>query len=201
MAVRSNHLPMGSKKRISLLAMTDIKCWRRGDARELMMARPESQASPQRGRIVDARGIRVTQLDPIALLLLHKYDIVDADSLRTIADTKGVRVTRGEKAALIGGACAALLVIALFVYALISGDIRDATIAKSSGLLYLCSVFWIIWFAIKRKRFKYVAAAMLEQRRCPHCGYDLRSLPTEASDGVTICPECGCAWQLGGASD
>jgi transcription initiation factor TFIIIB Brf1 subunit/transcription initiation factor TFIIB len=37
---------------------------------------------------------------------------------------------------------------------------------------------------------------MLEHRRCPHCGYDLRMLPTDPDDGSTVCPECGCAWGL-----
>jgi ribosomal protein S27AE len=37
---------------------------------------------------------------------------------------------------------------------------------------------------------------MLEHRRCPHCGYDLRGLPDESNDGATICPECGSAWIL-----
>jgi hypothetical protein len=37
---------------------------------------------------------------------------------------------------------------------------------------------------------------MLKHRRCPHCGYDLSNLPTDPEDGVTGCPECGCAWML-----
>ena len=37
--------------------------------------------------------------------------------------------------------------------------------------------------------------------RCPHCGYDIRGLPTDPEDGATICPECGCAWQLDGKAE
>ena len=51
---------------------------------------------------------------------------------------------------------------------------------------------------IKRSRFGKVAVAMLMRLRCPHCGYDLRLLPTDPADGATVCPECGCAWQLAG---
>jgi hypothetical protein len=149
-------------------------------------------------RIKDARGRKVTQLDPIALHLLRRHDVIDADVLRALANEKGVRIKLGERAALIGGICGALLVIFLFTHALITGDIRDAPFAKSSGLLYLCSIPWIIWFGIKRKRFGNVAAAMLKHLRCPHCGYDLRMLPTDSQDGATVCPECGCAWRLEG---
>ena len=37
---------------------------------------------------------------------------------------------------------------------------------------------------------------MLQHLRCPHCGYDLRLLPTDPKDGASVCPECGCAWRL-----
>jgi hypothetical protein len=164
------------------------------------MAAPEPGTLQTGGRIQDAHGAKVTQLDPIALLVLRRHDVIDADTLRAITNAKGVRVTKGERAALIGAVCVALLVVGLFTHASITGDIRDATFAKSAGLLYLCSIFWIVWFAIKRRRFGHVAAAMLAQRRCPHCGYDLRALPAEAQDGATVCPECGCAWHLEGVT-
>ena len=35
---------------------------------------------------------------------------------------------------------------------------------------------------------------MLQHRRCPHCGYDLRGLPPDPHDRAVVCPECGCAW-------
>ncbi len=31
---------------------------------------------------------------------------------------------------------------------------------------------------------------------CASCGYDLRMLPADPVDGVTVCPECGCRWKL-----
>jgi hypothetical protein len=138
----------------------------------------------------------MTQVDPIALYLLQQHNVIDADTLRAIANEKGVRVVVGERAALIGGLCGALLVTSLFTFELITGGIRDASMAKSAGLLYLCSLPWIIWYGIKRKRFGNVAAAMLRHRRCPHCAYDLRLLPAESANGATVCPECGCAWML-----
>ena len=152
-------------------------------------------------RIKDARGRQITQLDPVALYLLRQHSVIDADTLHTIANTKGVRITTVERAALIGGLCCALLVISLFTHGLITGDIRDATIAKSSGLLYLCSIPWIIWYVIKRRRFGNVTATMISHLHCPHCGYDLRMLHVDPADGATICPECGCAWRLEGKTE
>jgi hypothetical protein len=148
------------------------------------------------GRIKDARGRRVTQLDPIALYLLRRHDVIEADALKAIANEKGVRIAAREHVALVGGLCGVLLVIVFFTHALITGDIRDATYAKMGSLLWFCAIPWIIWFALKRKRFGAVAAAMLKHRHCPHCGYDLRLLPVEPADGATVCPECGTAWRL-----
>lgn len=160
----------------------------------------KSDSSPRRaaGRIKDARGRTVTQLDPIALYVLRQHNVIEADTLRAIANAKGVRVALVERVALIGGLCGALAVITLFTFALITGDIRDAPLAKSSSLLYLCTLPWIIWYGIKRRRFGHVAAVMLSHQRCPHCGYDLRMLRTDPNDGATVCPECGCAWRLNG---
>ncbi len=153
------------------------------------------------GRIKDARGRKVTQLDPIALRLLRRHDVIDADALQAITNEDGVRITGWERAALIGGICGALLVISLFTHALITGDIRNARYAKSVGLLYLCSLPWIIWYGIKRKRFGHITVVMLRRRHCPHCGYDLRMLPVDPEDNVTVCPECGCAWRLEDSQD
>ena len=73
---------------------------------------------------------------------------------------------------------------------------RDAPSAKSVGLLCLCSRPGIIWYGIQRGRFGRLAAATLEHLLCLHCGYDIRGLPTDPADSVTIGPECGCAWHL-----
>ena len=39
-------------------------------------------------------------------------------------------------------------------------------------------------------------ATWIEHLRCPYCGYDIRGLPVDPSDGATVCPECGCAWRV-----
>jgi hypothetical protein len=147
-------------------------------------------------RIKDARGRSVTQLDPIGMYLLHQHEVIDADVLRTIAHEKGVRITAKERAGLIVGIVGALLVIGLFTHAFFTGDILDAAYAKSASLIFMCSIPWIVWHSIRRARFSQVTAVMLKYSRCPHCGYDLRLLPPDPTDGITVCPECGCAWEL-----
>ncbi len=44
-------------------------------------------------------------------------------------------------------------------------------------------------------RRKYVVAAMLGERRCPGCAYDLSGARVE-DDGCTVCGECGGAWKV-----
>lgn len=153
--------------------------------------------TPQKaGRVRDARGRSVMPLDPVAMRVLRQHDVVQADVLRAITNVKGVGITGKERVFLVVGAVAALTVIGLFTAAVITGDISSAPMAKSSSLVFMCSIPWIVWYNIRRARFGKVADAMLEHLRCPHCGYDLRMLPTDEADGATVCPECGCAWKL-----
>jgi len=160
------------------------------------MAEPESAPTPLAGRIKDARGRRVTQLDPVAIHLLRRPDIIDADTLRAIAHQKGVTISRGERLSLIGACVAVVLVVGLIIQSLIAGDFGSAPLARSSSLLMFCGFVWLYWVRAKWARFDHIAAAMLRHGRCPHCGYDLRFLPADAQDGATVCPECGCAWMF-----
>jgi hypothetical protein len=147
-------------------------------------------------RITDAHGRKVTQIDPVALYLLRDHAVIDADVLHTIAHEDGVRITGGERVWLIAGVGLVLLVAGLLIQSLVAGDFGSAPFARTSSLLMFCCFAWIYWLRAKWSRFGKVAVAMLKHRRCPHCGYDLRGLPTDDADGATICPECGCAWAL-----
>ena len=53
------------------------------------------------------------------------------------------------------------------------------------------------WISLRNARHKKIGKVMLQHRRCPHCGYDIRLLPANPEDDATVCPECGCAWKLG----
>jgi hypothetical protein len=165
--------------------------WKRG-----AMAEPKSSATRQAGCITDARGRKVTQLDPVAIYLLHQHDVIEAEVARAIANEKGVRIARGERVSLVLGVVAVLLVVGLIIQSLIVGDFGDAPLARTSSLLLFCVLTWVYWIRAKYNRFGKIAAAMLKYSRCPHCGYDLRMLPADPEDGATICPECGCAWKL-----
>ena len=55
---------------------------------------------------------------------------------------------------------------------------------------------WQFWRSARRGRAKHICRVMLQHLRCPHCGYDIRGLPTDPEDGATLCPERGCAWRL-----
>lgn len=137
-------------------------------------------------------------MDPVAMHLLHQHDVIQANVLRAIAREKGVRITRRERASLIVTVVGLLTVAGLFTHSLAVGDFAGGPLARSASLLFFCLPPWWVWNRLKRSRFGKVAAAMLKYSRCPHCGYDLRLLPTDPEDGATVCPECGCAWRLVG---
>jgi ssDNA-binding Zn-finger/Zn-ribbon topoisomerase 1 len=153
-------------------------------------------SSPRKGRIGDARGRKVTQLDPVGLYLLRQHDVIDADVLHAIAGEKRVRITTQERGLLVVGLAAMLAVASLFARELLIGGLADAPYAKFSSLTFFAILPLVFWFRIKRARFGHVVKAMLKYSRCPHCGYHLAHLPIDPADGATICPECGCAWRL-----
>ena len=147
--------------------------------------------------ITDARGRKVTQLDPVAMHLMRRHDMIEADVLRSIANEKGVRIAPLERIWLIAGIVADLLIGVLLIQSVFTGDFATAPYARSAAMVYFAAVPWIPWFRAKYIRFGSIAKAMLKYVRCPHCGYDLRGLPEDNGDSATVCPECGCAWQLG----
>ena len=53
---------------------------------------------------------------------------------------------------------------------------------------------WIYRYRIPRARREAIAAALLAERRCPSCAYDLAGAPPAA--GHVACPECGATWRL-----
>lgn len=59
--------------------------------------------------------------------------------------------------------------------------------------------FWVLLLSFKKtiRRTLWRALADRGIPCCTSCGYDLRLLPTQPEDGTTVCPECGCAWELG----
>jgi hypothetical protein len=152
------------------------------------------------GRIKDARGRQVTQLDPVMMHLKHQHAVIPAEPLGRIAHQVGIGMTRGNQIALWAGlVCTVAVGIALCI-----GFVRlaNGTIGarKFAGSLIPLSGVWLpvyaFWMGTRGVRFGRITGAMLEHRRCPHCGYDLRGLGADSEDGATVCPECGSAWTL-----
>jgi hypothetical protein len=52
-----------------------------------------------------------------------------------------------------------------------------------------------MWFIVQRGRHR-IARIVASHGYCATCGYALSDIPA-ASDGCTICPECGSAWRVG----
>jgi hypothetical protein len=154
---------------------------------------------PRTTPIQDARGRRITLLDPYELALLRRYTVIPADPLRTIADEVGFGLPKWQRRGYL--ACVSLF-LACIVFLVFWKLMRRTGIDAVERVLWPLNlaVFAIgavqFWRSGRRARAERVRVIMLKHLRCPHCGYDIRGLPTDAEDGATVCPECGCAWQL-----
>ena len=164
------------------------------------MVERDPPTTQQAGRIIDARGRTVSQLDPVMMHLLHRPGIIPSDVLREIAQEVGLGITRATRSAfwasIAGLACLGIALV-IGTTRLAGGSISTATFFRrllpfAGGLFG----FFGCWISLRNARHQKIGNVMLQQRRCPHCGYDLRLLPTDPADGATVCPECGCAWML-----
>jgi hypothetical protein len=167
----------------------------------MMTEDEQSCSSSHKWCIKDARGRKVRQLDPVSMHVLRQRGVIDAETLRKLA--VGIGVGWPVLVKLTFFVMLAFLIVCLLVTGVqfvregVSGTARLGTFAER--LLYLIpplAGLLMIWFVSARVRFKRIRKIILKYKRCPHCGYDLRMLPTDPEDGFTVCPECGCAWEL-----
>ncbi len=151
-------------------------------------------------------------LDPYALNLLRRHDVIPPDTLASIADEVGFGLPRWQRRGYVAATIAFFgNMVFLFIWKAIRRSSFDAlaSILGSLGVVLFAISAIIFWRGGRRARAKLVCAIMLKHLRCPHCGYDIRGLPTDPGDGATICPECGSAWmpensgaaQQGGSDD
>jgi hypothetical protein len=148
-------------------------------------------------RIADARGRRVTQLDPVAMHLLRRHDLIDADTLKAIATDIGPTTSRAAiRWFWIFEAFPILFLPFFVVWVFFIKGARDTLSVVLWSTIAVCLVIGIWGFSssAKRKRFHRVRDAMLKHERCPHCGYSLKGLSADPEDEATVCPECGSAW-------
>lgn len=164
------------------------------------MAEKEATEKNRAGRIQDARGRSVRELDPVAMHLMHSPGIIPQDTLADLAQDIGFGTTKGVRIAFWGWiACLVCLVIALAILLtrLTNGAITTrrfiVSLVPYSGIW---TGFFGFWIGARNNRHKRIGSIMLKHLRCPHCGYDIRGLPVDPQDGCTVCPECGCAWAL-----
>ena len=170
------------------------------------MARTRRQTSSRKGRISDARGRKVTQLDPVSMHMLRRHDRITADELTAIVDTIDPQVRRGLKLGLWLIAAIAVLTVGVLAMNIVmeGGDAWRDLVSTLMNPVFISAVLLpglivgvIVPVAALHWRCRLrVRWAMLRNRRCPHCGYDLNGLPVDETDGATVCPECGCAWIL-----
>jgi hypothetical protein len=145
------------------------------------------------------RGRLVSFLDPYELNLLRRYDVIPAETLQLIADKVSFGLPKWQRR---GYLACVFTFLACIVFLVIWKLIRQSGIDALERVLWPINiaVFGLgavqFWRSGRRARAKHTCAVMLAHQRCPHCGYDLRLLPTDPADGATVCPECGCAWRL-----
>ncbi len=166
------------------------------------MSKDEPPAHQHAGRIKDARGRNVTQLDPITMRLLRQHDVIPAEPLAEVAADLGSGLTKLTRFFFVLGIVFAAPGVIAFVVHLIR-------ILRAGGMVWplpkwlLLANVWVVpfalWITACQLRSRRIRLVMIKHLRCPHCGYDLRMLPTDPEDGVTVCPECGCAWRLEGS--
>lgn len=157
------------------------------------------------GCITDARGRRVSQLDPVMMHLLRRPGIIPSDVLRLMARQVGFGITRATRgafwASVIGLVCFAIALV-ICATRLTGGSISTGRFFRS--LVPYVGVFTGLitsWISLRSARHQKIGKVMLQHRYCPHCAYDLRLLPIDPADRATVCPECGCAWTLDEEAD
>lgn len=161
----------------------------------------DDDAPARRWWVADARGRRVTQLDPYALWLARRTEVIPAEELRALAHEIGLGLARGQRILFAIAAVCALIVIASVVergvVMLVNGTFTLGGLAQASrALVAVVPGPFIFWLGARHVRHGRTTRVMLVRRRCPHCGYDLRGLPVQPEGGETLCPECGCVWNL-----
>jgi len=153
-------------------------------------------------RIRDDRGRSVTQLDPILLHVLHRYDTIDAAALEAIVEDiePGTAAVRRRLIYLLPALV--LTVVAGIVLMYVVGDAsarKDlVSVLLNPAIMGGAIIGGVVfpWIAVRQQRFRLVRTSMLRHNRCPHCGYNLHGLQRDPADGTTVCPECGCAWRI-----
>jgi len=148
----------------------------------------------------DAQGSRVTQLDPLELKLLHKYDVIDHDTLIKVLDEIGPGLDEKTRRFLpvlyIGVPLIGIVIIVMIIETVVKGDLSILLSPRNIAISNVWLIVLVLWFRAKEARFGKIKKAMLNHQRCPHCGYNLFDLEPNPETKHTTCPECGSAWSI-----
>lgn len=156
-----------------------------------------------RGRACDARGREVRVINPVRMRLLRRHDVIEREALEAIVED----IVPGFRRNLWFAIVAIGLAVVITVGGILADVLREGPGAWQdlvSTLRLMFPTFIAVgvggvaapWLAVRRERQKRTIAALYRHRRCLHCGYDLRNLPSDGPDGITTCPECACAWRF-----
>ena len=92
-----------------------------------MMAKPDATQTQQAGRIKDARGRKVAQLDPVTMRLLRQHGVIPAETLSKLADEIGVGWSKRVRVVFF----IAVVCLALFALVATVGFVADAIKGKT----------------------------------------------------------------------
>lgn len=167
----------------------------------------------RRGRIGrcmvnDDRGRAVELLDPFRLYLAGGDAVIERAVLKRIIDDGS---PGGLWKLRLMPLFAVALLVAMVLFAFVPEYNATDNLGHSAGQIVRAPVvYWALGYGLlivpwmfraeRRIRRRRIAAAILRQGRCAHCGYDLQGLEADARDGATICPECAAAWRLDASS-
>jgi hypothetical protein len=153
--------------------------------------------------VTDARGRRVTRLDPITLQALHRTEVLDRTALSALLND----LEHGLAGQLRWRAWLLRILLGLAVMTVVFGllaavgdtNFRHALwrVATHNVVIYLpliVGTFFIPYLIARKRHDDQVFRRLVQHQICPHCGYDLTGLVPDDTDGATVCPECGCAW-------
>jgi len=148
-------------------------------------------------QIMDDRGTTVRVPTP-GLTVPRLNQLQDADNVWKLH--RRVRWTRHTARSRVIRASLGAAVVLLTLMAV--QDLQEPMAPSSQAVLSLVLaalgwfffVFWKPYCSWSNRRWERALGKAIPV--CASCGYVLGSLPA-ASDGCTLCPECGAAWKLG----
>ncbi len=149
----------------------------------------------KRPTTTDARGRRVGIFDPYSPTEQFGLATLSKEKARTIRTRIEVGLPRWVRFLVGFAAIVVLAVILVMVFDTLRGGRSGKPILALETILAFGVSVLFGTYGAKTHRSRRTVRVMLDEGLCPTCAYDLRGTPDQ-SDGVTVCSECGSAWQM-----